>query len=156
YRITSQRELSAERRTSVDEHVRGCSYCQDDVAWQKRGTGPKIAVTEMRRWLGYGAVALAAGVALVALLPLLVRPNRPVSPYADLARIPLMNRSDLIAKLHRPQRYRPALEESLNAYDARDYRLAATRARAILQTSPGDPSALFVAAMSEYQQGKRE
>jgi len=149
-------ELPAHRREGVDEHLRACSYCRDDLGWLNRTSEPKIAAAVIRRWLTYGLLAASAGLALMALIPMLSRPNRSASPYADLARIPVINRGNLIATLHQPQRFRSALEDSLNAYDAGDYRMAAAKALAILQTSPGDPSALFIASMSEYQQGNPE
>jgi len=64
-----------------------------------------------------------------------------------------MNRSDLMATLIEPQKFRPLLEDSLNAYEAGDYGMAESKARAILAAFPTDPSALFVAAMAEYRLG---
>ena len=63
------------------------------------------------------------------------------------------NRTDLMATLGEPQKFRQALEASLNDYDAGDYRMAETKARTILEALPADPSALFVVAMCEYRQG---
>ena len=81
------------------------------------------------------------------------RSGAPVSPYADLAQIPAMNRSDLMATLHEPRKFGPALDASIDAYDAGDYRMAEAKARTILEALPSDPSAQFVAAMCEYRQG---
>ena len=111
-----------------------------------------MVALERRRWIAYGAVA--AMLALLAPLPFLRRSDKPASPYADLAQMPLMNRDDLMSTLHQPQKFRPLLEASLNAYEAGDYRMAEAKARTILQALPTDPSALFVVAMAEYRQGQ--
>jgi uncharacterized membrane-anchored protein len=111
-----------------------------------------MVAMERRRWIAYGAVA--AMLALLAPLPFLRRSHQPASPYEDLAHIPVMNRNDLMATLHQPQKFRPLLDASLNAYDAGDYPMAEAKARTILDELPTDPSALFVAAMAEYRQGR--
>jgi Putative zinc-finger len=147
-------ELPADLREKVDAHLRSCEHCREDLAWLARTAESKVVGIDRRRWIAYGAVA--ASVMLLALIPLVRRAVAPVSLYAGLARIPAINRDDLMATLHQPQKFRPMLEESLNAYDAGDYRMAETKARTILAVLPADPSALFVVAMAEYQQGNSE
>ena len=145
-------EAPVEQREKVEAHLKACSCCREDLAWLSSTGEKKLVAMERRRWIAYGAVA--AMLALLAPLPFLRRSHKPASPYADLARIPVMNRGDLMATLHQPQKFRPLLEESLNAYDAGDYRMAEAKAQAILQALPTDPSALFVAALAEYRQGR--
>ena len=101
-----------------------------------------------RRWAIFGAVA--AALALLALIPAL---RHPASPYADLVQMPAMDRTDLMATLDQPDKFRPVLEASLNAYEAGDYPTAMAKADDILGAFPADPSALFVKAMAEYKQG---
>jgi hypothetical protein len=144
-------ELPAERREKVDQHLKVCPFCREDLAWLARTVESKVVGIDKRRWFMYGAVA--AALALVALIPTQRRAGEAVSPYADLAQIPAMNRKDLMATLRQPQKFHVVLEDSLNAYDAGDYRMAEAKARTILDASPADPSALFVAAMAEYRQG---
>ena len=144
-------ELPVDLRGKVDSHLEACPYCREDLAWLASTAESRIVAIGKMRWLMYGAVA--AALALLALIPVLRRPGAPVSPYADLAQIPAMNRSDLMATLREPQKVRPTLEASLDAYDAGDYRMAQAKARTILEVLPTDPSALFVAAMAEYRQG---
>src|SRR5262245_30522239 len=140
-------ELPVDLRRRVDAHLEACAFCREDLAWLARTAESKVTARNRRRWLMYGAVA--AALALLALIPALRR----LSPYADLAQIPAMNRTDLMATLGEPQKFRQALEASLNDYDAGDYRMAETKARTILEALPADPSALFVVAMCEYRQG---
>jgi hypothetical protein len=142
-------ELPVDLRGKVDAHLQACAYCREDLDWLARTAESRLVAIRKRRWLMYGAVA--AAIALLALIPVLRPPT--ASPYADLAQIPAMNRSDLTATLREPQKFRPVLEESLDAYDAGDYRMAQAKARTILDVLPTDPSALFVAAMAEYRQG---
>jgi anti-sigma factor RsiW len=140
-------ELPVDVRRKVDAHLEACAFCREDLAWLDRTAESKVVAMNRRRWLMYGAVA--AAIALLALIPLLRRS----SPYADLAQIPAMDRTDLMATLHEPQNFRPVLEASLDAYEAGDYRVAEAKASTILEALPADPSALFVAAMCEYRQG---
>jgi hypothetical protein len=141
-------ELPVDHREKVEEHLRDCPYCREDLAWLARTAESKLVTMPRRRWLVYGAVA--AALAILALIPALRHSS---SPYADLAQIPAIDRGDLMATLDQPERFRPMLEDSMNAYDAGDYRTAETKADSILQTFPSDPSALFVKAMAEYKQG---
>src|SRR6266567_1369488 len=120
-------ELPVDVRRKVDAHLEACVFCREDVAWLARTAEPKIVAMNRRRWLMYGAVAAALW--NLALIPVLRRS----SPYADLAQIPAMNRTDLMATLHEPQKFRPVLEASLDAYEAGDYRLAEAKARTILE-----------------------
>jgi len=144
-------ELPVDLRAKVDAHLNVCPYCREDLTWLASTAETRMAAILRRRWLMYGAVA--AAITLLALLPALRRTGAPASPYADLAQIPAMNRSDLLATLREPQKFRPVLDASLDAYDAGDYRMAHAKARTILEALPTDPSALFVAAMAEYRQG---
>jgi Tfp pilus assembly protein PilF len=59
----------------------------------------------------------------------------------------------LLATLDQPGTFRPALEDSLNAYEAGDYAGAETKLQPILEAFPSDPSALYVKAMAEYRKG---
>jgi hypothetical protein len=142
-------ELPVDRREKVDEHLKVCAYCREDLAWLAQTAEPKVVTMPLPRWAIYGLVA--AALALLALIPVLRRSG--ASPYADLAQIPGINRADLMATLDQPEKFRPVLEESLNAYEIGDYRTASTRAETILAVFPADPSALFVKAMAEYRQG---
>ncbi len=144
-------ELPVDVRRKVDAHLEACRFCREDLAWLAGAAESKIVAMDRRRWLMYAAVA--AALTLLALIPVLRRPGAPVSPYADLAQIPAINRSDLIGTLHEPKRFGSALEASIDAYEAGDYRMAEAKARTILEALPADPSALFVAAMCEYRQG---
>ena len=145
-------DLPVEQREKVERHLKACHCCRQDLAWLASTGEPKIVAIERRRWIAYGA--FAAALTLLAPLPFLRRSEKPASPYADLVQFPDMNRNDLMATLHQPQKFRPLLEASLNAYEAGDYPLAEAKARAILDALPTDPSALFVAAMAEYRRGK--
>jgi tetratricopeptide (TPR) repeat protein len=145
-------QAPVEQRQKVAMHLEACSRCREDLAWLSSTGEPKMVAMERRRWIAYGAVA--AMLALLAPLPFLRRSHRAASPYEDLAQIPVMNRGDLMATLYQPQQFRPLLEASLNAYDAGDYSMAEAKAQAILQVLPTDPSALFVAALAEYRQGR--
>jgi hypothetical protein len=147
----SSDELALGERQKVDGHLQACALCREDLAWLARTSESKVVAMERRRWVQYGAVA--AVLAALAIVPFLRHPSGPVSPYADLVELPVMNRGDLMATLSQ-QKFAPLLEDSLNAYSAGDFRMAESKARAILATLPTDPSALFVAAMAEYGQGK--
>lgn len=141
-------ELPVDAREKVDEHLKACPYCREDLAWLARTAESKVVTMPRRRWAIYAA---AAALALLALIPLLRRSG--ASPYADLAQIPAIDRADLMATLNQPEKFRPVMEEALHAYDLGDYRTAGTAAETILYAFPNDPSALFVKAMAEYRQG---
>jgi hypothetical protein len=142
-------ELPVEAREKVGEHLEICPYCREDLAWLGRTAESKLVEIRRRRWTTY-AVA-AAAVVLLALIPTL-RHSGPWR-YSDLAQIPAIDRGDLIATLEQPERFRLALEDALNAYDAGDYRKSEANAEAILLVAPADPSALLVKAMDEYRLG---
>ncbi|HTM51215.1 MAG TPA: hypothetical protein VL285_21115 [Bryobacteraceae bacterium] len=144
-------ELPAPIREKVEAHLKACPLCGEDLEWLAATSASKITAIDRRRWISW--VGAAAAVALLALIPLLRRSSEPVSPYLDLARIPAINRQDLIGSLRQPQRFRPALEESINAFDAGDFKMAEAKAQPILAASPDDPSALFITAMAEYRLG---
>jgi Tfp pilus assembly protein PilF len=99
------------------------------------------------------AIYAIAAAALVSLALIPVLRHFSASRYSDLAQIPALDRDALIATLQEPERFRVALEDSLKAYDAGDYRTAKANVESILQVAPADPSALLVKAMAEYRQG---
>ena len=142
-------EMPVDAREKVDEHLKQCPYCREDLAWIAQTAEAKVVSMPRRRWAIYGLTA--AALALLALIPMLR--HSAASPYADLAQIPAINRSDLIATLDQPEKFRPVLEASLNAYNAGDYGAAETKADTILAAYPDDPSALLVKAMAESRQG---
>jgi hypothetical protein len=137
-------ELPVDAREKVGEHVKDCLYCREDLAWIAHTAESKVVAMPARRWAIY---AVAAAV-ILALIPMLRRYR-----YADLAQIPELDRGDLMATLSQPERFRPALENALNAYSAGDYRAAEANVEAILLVAPADPSALLVKAMAEYKRG---
>jgi len=141
-------ELPMERREKVDEHLKACPYCREDLAWLAQTAESKVVAMPRRGWTIFAAVA---ALVLLASIPLLRRSTG--SRYADLAQIPGIDRADLMATLDQPEKFRPALEESIHAYDIGDYRTAEDKAETILTAFPADPSALFVKAMAEYRQG---
>ena len=142
-------ELPVDHREKVEEHLKQCPYCREDLAWIAQTAETKVVSMPRRRWAIYGLVA--AALALLALIPTLR--HSPASPYAGLAQVPAINRSDLLATLDEPAKFRPVLEASLNAYDAGDYGAAETKADTILAAYPDDPSALLVKALAESRQG---
>jgi anti-sigma factor RsiW len=142
-------EMPVDAREKVDDHLKQCPYCREDLAWIARTAESKVVSMSRRRWTIYGLIA--AALALLALIPTLRRSQ--TSPYASLAQIPAINRIDLMATLDEPAKFRPVLEASLNAYDAGDYGTSETKADTILATYPDDPSALLVKALAESRQG---
>lgn len=141
-------ELPADRREKIGEHLKLCPVCREDLAWLERTAESKVVEMPRRRLAIFG---VAAAVAALALFALLHRPG--ASRYVDLAQMPSIDRGDLVATLDQPDRFRPALEESLNAYDAGRFEEAESKVQPILQAFPSDPSALYVEAMAEYRQG---
>ena len=139
-------ELPVDAREKVAGHLKDCAYCREDVAWIARTSESKVMAMPARRWMVY--TVAAAALLLLALIPVL-RHFR----YADLAQIPALDRGDLMATLGQPERFRPALENALNAYEAGDYRASEANVEAILMVAPADPSALLVKAMAEYRLG---
>jgi hypothetical protein len=141
-------ELPVDAREKADAHLKECRYCREDLAWIARTAESKVMTMPRRRWAIFGA---AAALVLLALIPALRHSG--ASRYADLAQIPAMDRGDLIKTLEQPERFRLALEDALNAYDAGDYRTSEANVEAILLVAPADPSALLVKAMAEYRKG---
>jgi hypothetical protein len=140
-------ELPVDEREKVGEHLKVCPYCREDLAWIARTADSKVTPMPRRRmyWLA------AAAVVLLALIPVLRHYG--ASRYSDLAQIPAIDRGDLIATLEQPERFRPALEEAVSAYDAGDYRTSEAKVEAILLLAPAEPAALLVKAMAEYRLG---
>jgi hypothetical protein len=143
-------ELPVEAREKVSEHLKDCPFCRADLAWLAGTAESNVIAIRRRRWTRY-AVAAAAAI-LLALIPTL-RHSGPWR-YSDLAQIPALDHGDLMATLEQPERFRLALDDALNAYDAGDYRKSEANAEAILLVAPADPSALLVKAMAEYRRGK--
>jgi hypothetical protein len=142
-------ELPVEAREKVGEHLEICPYCRADLAWLAGTAESNVIAIRRRRWTIY-AVAAAAAI-LLALIPTL-RHSGPWR-YSDLAQIPALDHVNLVATLEQPERFRLALDDALNAYDAGDYRKSEANAEAILLVAPADPSALLVKAMDEYRLG---
>jgi len=142
-------ELPVDDREKVSEHLKACPYCRADLEWLERTSESNVVAIRRRRWTRY-AVAAAAAV-LLSLIPTL-RHSGPWR-YSDLAQIPALDHGDLVATLSQPERFRPALEDSMKADEAADYRTAEANAEAILLVAPADPSALLVKAMAEYRRG---
>jgi hypothetical protein len=142
-------ELPVDAREKVGEHLKNCPQCREDLAWLARTADSKVETMPGRRWAIYALAA--AALVLLALIPV-VRHFGPAR-YSDLAQIPALDRGDLIATLEQPERFRLALEDAVNAYEAGDYRAAEANVEAILLVAPADPSALLVKAMTKYRQG---
>jgi tetratricopeptide (TPR) repeat protein len=141
-------ELPVDARQKVGEHLKNCPQCREDLAWLAGTADSKVVAMPARRLAIY-AIAAAA----LVLLALTVQRHFSASRYSDLAQIPALDRDALIATLQEPERFRVALEDSLKAYNAGDYRTAEANVESILQVAPTDPSALLVKAMAEYRQG---
>jgi hypothetical protein len=139
-------ELPVDDREKVEEHLKACPYCREDLAWIGRTAESKVVAMPRRRWIFYGSVAAAIALLIAGLV--LRKPS-----YSSLAQIPAIDRGDLLATLDQPEKFRPVLEDSINAYDSGDYRGAESKAEEILAAYPSDPSALLVKAMAEYRQG---
>jgi hypothetical protein len=142
-------ELPVDAREKVGEHLKDCLYCREDLAWIVRTAESKVATMPARRWAIYALAA--AALVLLALLPVVRHVG--ATRYSDLAQIPALDRGDLIATLEQPERFRLALDNAVNAYEASDYPTAEANVEAILQVAPADPSALLVKAMIKYRQG---
>jgi hypothetical protein len=142
-------QMRVEAREKVDEHLKDCVYCREDLGWIVRTAESKVATMPARRRAIY--LLAAAALLLLTLIPVLrhFRAGR----YSDLAQIPALDRGDLIASLEQPERFRLALDNAVNAYDAGDYPTVEANVEAILQVAPADPSALLVKAMTKYRQG---
>jgi hypothetical protein len=142
-------ELPVEAREKVGEHLKDCPQCREDLAWLARTAESKVAAMPWRRRAIYALAA--AALVLLGLIPVLRHFG--ASRYSDLAQIPAMDRGELIATLEQPERFRLALDNAVNAYEAGDYPTAEANVEAILQVAPADPSALLVKAMTKYRQG---
>jgi hypothetical protein len=142
-------ELPAAQVEKVEQHLKVCPYCSEDLDWLARTEESNVVAMPWRRWTIVGAIAAAA--AALALIPTLRNPGG--SSYADLAQAPPIDRKDLLATLGQPEKFRPALEDSISAYDSGDYGKAETKVQPILDAAPSDPSALYVKAMAEYRKG---
>jgi hypothetical protein len=142
-------EMPADNREKVDAHLKDCLYCREDLEWLARTAESKVVAISRRRWAIYSVAA--AALVMLALIPALRHSG--ASRYADLAQVPAIDRGDLMATLTQPKRFGAVLEDSVNAYDAGDYRTSETKADAILAAVPADPSALLMKAMAEYREG---
>jgi uncharacterized protein (DUF1778 family) len=142
-------ELAVEQREKVAKHLKDCPDCREELGWLARTKEPDRVVILRRRWM----IGLAAAAAAAVLFLVPIRWHSGARRYADLARMPAIDRKDLIATLDQPDKFRPALEDSLNAYDSGDYRAAETKIQPILDAFPSDPSGLYVKAMAEYRKG---
>ena len=142
-------EMPAERREKVAAHIEECSHCREELGWLGQTAEKKVIAMPGRRWSIYGGVAAAL---FLAVLFGVMRRSRTPS-YAELAQVPAIDRGDLMAALDQPEKFRPVLEEALNAYAAGDYETAESKLKPILEAFPSDPSALFVGAMAEYKRG---
>jgi hypothetical protein len=142
-------ELAVERREKVAKHLEDCPNCREESGWLARTEEPDRVVILRRRWII--GVAAAAAAAVLFLVPM--RWHTGARRYADLAQMPAIDRKDLIATLDQPDKFGPALEDSLKAYDSGDYPAAETKVQPILDAFPSDPSALYVKAMAEYRKG---
>lgn len=143
-------ELRVEQREKVEQHLKECSYCREDLAWLAKTSESKV-IAMPRRAIIFGAVAAAA---VLALIPVVRRSM--TSPYTGLAEIPAIDRADLMKTLNQPQKFAVALEDSVNHYNAGDYATAEEKVQPILAAFPSDPSALYMKAMAEYRKGNVE
>jgi hypothetical protein len=141
-------ELPVERREKVQQHLPECSSCREDLEWLARTAESNVITMPGRRFVIFGAIAAAVAALTVPLLR-----HHPDSRYAGLAQIPPVDRADLLRTLSQPDKFRSALEDSVNAYEAGDYADAEAKVQSILKAFPSDPSALYMKAMVEYRQG---
>jgi hypothetical protein len=146
-------DLSEAERARVAAHLDVCSACREDKAWLRHtASGADIVEIPRRRWpLVVAAVAAAA---IFAIVPVFREGPAPsASPYAYLAQMPALDYDELSKTLTDPERGRPLLKTAIGFYEAGDFKSAEAGAQSILLSSPEDPSAEFVVALSRYGLG---
>ncbi len=153
----SQYFYGEEKDEAIEQHVRTCSPCREDLAFMARSQEPREKTLPLKRrlmWLGAAAAAL---IFTVLPWPWNKRPDKfpahvfpQSSQYAKLAEAPTIDRNELMAES--PADRHSRLDQVLVAYDKGDYK-EAERISDIIYRAVDDPSAAYLLAMSEYKQG---
>ena len=144
-------ELRVEQREKVDEHLKKCSYCREDLEWMAE-TDIKVVAMPSRRKFFIVAAGLAASVAAF----IIQRRLPPVSPYLSLFETPAMDARELVRTLNQPEKFAGTLQDAIYSYQAGDFPGTEQKLQPILASFPSDPSALYVKAMAQYRQNNQE
>jgi hypothetical protein len=146
-----------EKNRAIEEHVKMCNSCREDLAFLARSQELRDKAIPMKRkimWLGAAAAAL-----IFTLLPWPWN-RKPEAPkhvyqhseqYARLAEPPKIDRDELM-KVSAPDHH-SRIDKVIQLYDKGDYKTAGEYADVIYR-AVDDPAAAYLLAMAQYKQGK--
>jgi hypothetical protein len=146
-----------EKNRSIEEHVKTCNSCREDLAFLARSQEPRDKAIPMKRkimWLGAAAAAL-----IFTLLPWPwnKKPQMPKhvyqhsEQYAKLAEPPVIDRDELMKVSAADHHSR--IDKVIDLYQKGDYKTAGEYADVIYR-AVDDPAAAYLLGMAQYKQGK--
>jgi hypothetical protein len=146
-----------ERNPKIEEHLKTCTACREDLAFLARSQEPREKALPLKRklmWLGAAAAAL-----IYTLMPWpwnkKPAPAAPIyqasNKYANLAEPPVVDKVELM-RIAAPDHY-SRIEQVLDAYDKGDYKKAEEYAD-IIYRAVEDPAAAYLRGMAQYKQNK--
>jgi len=151
--------LSADISAKVAAHVKKCAICNGEVRWlaksEKQSTRPVIMT---QRATMITVLAVAATLVIGAVIFATVKAHSSYTPiedrvystrYRDLARLPLLNRADLMSAA--PPNHWPALDKAMSALELGDSRRAVGLA-ARLVNNKDEPAAEYVLGRALYRE----
>jgi hypothetical protein len=153
------RRLSADVHQKVGNHLRQCRTCASELKWlaraEKRSQRPVLITPRARMiaLLAAAAVLVIGGVIFVS-----VKSRGTYTPiedtvystrYRDLARLPLLDRNDLINSA--PASHWAALDRAMSALELNDTRRAVGLAARLIN-SQDEPAAEYVLGRALYRE----
>ncbi len=146
-----------QKNRAIEEHVKVCSACRDDLAFLARSQEPRDKAIPMKRkimWLGAAAAAL---IFTILPWPWNKKPEAPKhvyqhsEQYARLAVPPVIDRDELMKVSAADHHSR--IDKVIELYDKGDYKTAGEYADVIYR-AVDDPAAAYLLGMAQYKQGK--
>jgi hypothetical protein len=146
-----------EKDTAIEEHLKVCTACREDLAFMARSQEPREKSLPIKRRLMWLAAAAAALIFTLIPWPWSRKHEtakhiyQQSSQYAHLAQPPVLDRDQLMAIS--PADHHSRLEKVIELYDKGDYKTAQQYADVIYR-AVDDPAAAYLMAMAQYKQGK--
>lgn len=142
-------ESPPEEQQAIKAHVKRCAECQVEARWLLLTEEVSISKMLRRRW--YFPVAAAVLIGSMVTMQHLQKSAPKTQTFADLARAPQLDTSDLLATTAPAER--PLVQRALDDYSAGRFGRSEQETRELLATGD-NPAAELILSMSLYKRGQ--
>jgi hypothetical protein len=146
-----------EKNSAIEEHLKECSACREDLAFLARSQEPREKAIPLKRKIMWFGAAAAALIFTLIPWPWNKRHEAPKHSfqrsdvYAKLAQPPEIDKAALLAISALDHHSR--IEKVIDLYNQGDYKTAAQYADVIYR-AVDDPAGAYLLSMAQYKQGK--